>query len=250
MQLFDTRTGETRAFVAGHTVRIYVCGITPYDATHLGHAATYVSFDVLLRRLADLGHRVRYVRNVTDVDDDILRTSRERGVDYLELAERETTRFDADLVALGCRPPDAAPRATDTVQAIVTAVDGLVAQDAAYVLDDGRVYFDIGRAPTFGSLSRLPRDEMLEQFAEKGGDPQAPGKRDALDFLLWRCGFTACATPSAPASTAPPASCGSATLGRARSRKSTGSRPPRPGSTSVGRCMKEPSPCSATARRG
>jgi L-cysteine:1D-myo-inositol 2-amino-2-deoxy-alpha-D-glucopyranoside ligase len=188
MELFDTRTGETRPFVAGHTVRVYVCGITPYDATHLGHAATYVSFDVLLRRLEDLGHRVRYARNVTDVDDDILRTARERGVDYLELAEQETARFDADLVALGCRPPDAAPRATDTVEAIVTAVGGLVARGAAYELDDGRVYFDTGAAASFGALSRLPRTEMLEQFAEKGGDPDAPGKRDALDFLLWQPG--------------------------------------------------------------
>ncbi len=186
MQLFDTRTGDTRQFIAGHTVRVYVCGITPYDATHLGHAATYVSFDVLLRRLEHAGHTVRYVRNVTDVDDDILRTARERGVDYLELAERETERFDADLVALGCRPPDVAPRATDTVEAIVTAVSGLVSQGAAYALDDGRVYFDVRSAPTFGALSRLPREEMLEQFAEKGGDPEAPDKRDALDFLLWQ----------------------------------------------------------------
>jgi L-cysteine:1D-myo-inositol 2-amino-2-deoxy-alpha-D-glucopyranoside ligase len=129
---------------------------------------------------------VRYVRNVTDVDDDILRTARERGVDYLELAESETARFDADLVALGCRPPDVAPRATDTVDAIVTAVGGLVAQGAAYVLGDGRVYFDVRAAPTFGSLSRLSREQMLEQFAEKGGDPDAPDKRDALDFLLWQ----------------------------------------------------------------
>jgi L-cysteine:1D-myo-inositol 2-amino-2-deoxy-alpha-D-glucopyranoside ligase len=186
MKLFDTRSGERRTLVAGHTVRLYVCGITPYDATHLGHASTYVAFDVLVRALEHHGHRVRYVRNVTDVDDDILRTARERGVDYLDLAESETARFDQDLRALGCREPDLAPRATETVPAIVTAVAGLVERGAAYALDDGRVYFEIGVAPSFGQLSRLDRDRMLEQFAEKGGDPGATGKRDALDFLLWQ----------------------------------------------------------------
>lgn len=186
MRLFDTRTGETRPIIAGHTIRLYVCGITPYDATHLGHASTYVLFDVLVRTLEHRGHRVRHVRNVTDVDDDILRTARERDTSFLTLAEAETARFDQDLRALGCRPPDAAPRATEMVPAIVTAVSGLVQRGAAYALDDGRVYFDVAAAPTFGDLSRLDRARMLEQFAEKGGDPEAPGKRDALDFLLWQ----------------------------------------------------------------
>jgi L-cysteine:1D-myo-inositol 2-amino-2-deoxy-alpha-D-glucopyranoside ligase len=190
MKLFDTRSGDMRELIAGHTVRMYVCGITPYDATHLGHAFTYVAFDVLIRALERRGHRVRHVRNVTDVDDDILRAARERGVDYLELAATETTRFDQDMLALGCRPPDVAPRATESVDAIVTAVRGLLARGSAYVLDDGRVYFDVARAPTFGDLSGLDRDEMLRQFAEKGGDPEAGDKRDALDFLLWQ--------PSAP----------------------------------------------------
>jgi L-cysteine:1D-myo-inositol 2-amino-2-deoxy-alpha-D-glucopyranoside ligase len=190
MKLFDTRSGDTRDLIAGHTVRMYVCGITPYDATHLGHAFTYVVFDVLIRALERLGHRVRHVRNVTDVDDDILRTARERRVDYLALAADETARFDQDMRALGCRPPDVAPRATDTVDAIVTAVRGLLQRGSAYVLDDGRVYFDVACAPSFGDLSGLDRDEMLRQFADKGGDPDAAGKRDRLDFLLWQ--------PSAP----------------------------------------------------
>jgi L-cysteine:1D-myo-inositol 2-amino-2-deoxy-alpha-D-glucopyranoside ligase len=185
MKLFDTRSGRPRTLIAGHTVRLYVCGITPYDAAHLGHAATYVAFDVLIRALERRGHVVRYVRNVTDVDDDILRTARERDVDFLELAECEATRFDAALRALGCRDPDVAPRATETVPAIVTAVSGLVERGAAYALDDGRVYFDIAAAEQFGALSRFDRDRMLAEFAEKGGDPDAAGKRDALDFLLW-----------------------------------------------------------------
>ena len=186
MKLFDTRSRDIRELIAGHTVRIYVCGITPYDATHLGHAVTYTAVDVLIQALERRGHRVRHVRNVTDVDDDILRTARERGVDYLELAAAETARFDQDMLALGCRPPDVAPRATESVEAIVTAVRGLLARDMAYVLDDGRVYFDVARAPSFGALSGLDRDEMLRQFAEKGGDPDAAGKRDELDFLLWQ----------------------------------------------------------------
>jgi L-cysteine:1D-myo-inositol 2-amino-2-deoxy-alpha-D-glucopyranoside ligase len=186
MKLFDTRSGATRKFIAGHTIRLYVCGITPYDATHLGHAFTYVTFDVLIRALERRGHVVRHVRNVTDIDDDILRTARERGVDYLDLAAAEVARFDQDLLALGCRPPDVAPRATATVPAMVTAIRGLLARGSAYVLDDGRVYFDVAGAPSFGDLSRLGREEMLHQFAAKGGDPEAEGKRDALDFLLWQ----------------------------------------------------------------
>jgi hypothetical protein len=126
MKLFDTRSGDTRELIAGHTIRLYVCGITPYDATHLGHAFTYVMFDVLIRTLEHQGHRVRHVRNVTDVDDDMLRTARERGVDYLQLAATETARFDQDMLALGCRPADVAPRATESVDAIITAVRGLL----------------------------------------------------------------------------------------------------------------------------
>jgi L-cysteine:1D-myo-inositol 2-amino-2-deoxy-alpha-D-glucopyranoside ligase len=186
MRLFDTRSRAPVDVVAGRTVRLYVCGITPYDAAHLGHAFTYVTFDVLVRYLEHLGHRVRHVRNVTDVDDDILRTARELGVDYLELAAEETAKFDRELATLGCRPPDVEPRATQVVPAIQVAVRGLLRRGHAYALDDGRVYFDIASAPRFGALSRLDSDEMLRQFAEKGGDPEAEGKRHPLDFLLWQ----------------------------------------------------------------
>jgi L-cysteine:1D-myo-inositol 2-amino-2-deoxy-alpha-D-glucopyranoside ligase len=186
LRLHDTRTGTVRDLVAGHTVRLYVCGITPYDSAHLGHAFTYVSFDVLGRYLEHLGHRVVSVRNVTDVDDDILRKARELGMDYLALAEREVAKFDRDLCMLGCRPPDAEPRATQSIPAIVTAVTGLIARGSAYALPDGRVYFDVSTAPEYGSMAHLPREEMIRQFGEKGGDPQAAGKRDVLDFLLWQ----------------------------------------------------------------
>jgi L-cysteine:1D-myo-inositol 2-amino-2-deoxy-alpha-D-glucopyranoside ligase len=186
MKLLDTRTRRRVAVAPGCTVRVYVCGITPYDASHLGHAFVYSVFDALVRYLEHLGHRVRYVRNITDVDDDILRKARELGIDYLELAHREIERFDLELARLGLRRPDVEPRATATMSAIVYAIRGLVSRGSAYVLPDGRVYFDTQAADGFGALSRLDRDEMLRQFAEKGGDPEAPGKRDALDFLLWQ----------------------------------------------------------------
>jgi L-cysteine:1D-myo-inositol 2-amino-2-deoxy-alpha-D-glucopyranoside ligase len=186
MKLLDTRTRRKVELALGHTVRVYVCGITPYDSTHLGHAFIYTVFDVLVRYLEHLGHHVRYVRNITDVDDDILRKARELRVDYLELAGKEIARFDHDLDALGLRRPDAEPRATHTIPAIIQAIRDLVDTGAAYALPDGRVYFDTGAADDFGALSRLGRPEMLREFAEKGGDPEAPGKRDALDFLLWQ----------------------------------------------------------------
>jgi L-cysteine:1D-myo-inositol 2-amino-2-deoxy-alpha-D-glucopyranoside ligase len=186
MRLYDTRTGGVRDFRAGHTVRLYVCGITPYDSAHLGHAFTYVVFDALARYLNSLGHRVLSVRNVTDVDDDILRKAREAGEDYLEFGRREVVRFDRDLARLAVQRPDAVPLATQTVPAMVFAIRSLVGSGQAYALDDGRVYFDTGASGRFGELSGLDRDLMLVEFAEKGGDPEAPGKRDALDFLLWQ----------------------------------------------------------------
>ncbi|HVM13114.1 MAG TPA: cysteine--tRNA ligase [Egibacteraceae bacterium] len=190
MRLFDTRTRTAHELSAGPVVRMYVCGITPYDSTHLGHAFTYVVFDALIRVLEHRGRTVRYVRNITDVDDDILQKARELGMDHLELARREVARFDRDLAGLGLRRPDVEPRATETVPAIVRAVRGLVDAGIAYPTGDGRVYVDTRKAEQFGRLSRLDREEALRQFAEKGGDPDAPGKREALDFLLWQ--------PSAP----------------------------------------------------
>ncbi|MGH8903271.1 MAG: cysteine--tRNA ligase [Egibacteraceae bacterium] len=186
MELLDTRTRRRVTVAPGGTVRVYVCGITPYDTSHLGHAFVYIIFDVLVRYIEHLGRRVRYVRNITDVDDDILRKAHELGIDYLELARREVEQFDQDLARLGLRRPDASPHATATIPAIVQAIRSLVSLRSAYALTDGRVYFDTRAADGFGALSRLDRDEMLRQFAEKGGDPGAPGKRDPLDFLLWQ----------------------------------------------------------------
>ncbi len=191
MRLYDTRARALVSPTFGHTVRVYVCGITPYDSTHLGHAFTYTVFDVLARALERDGHRVLYARNVTDVDDDILGKARELGVDYLELGRREKARFQADLADLGLRRPGVEPLATEAIRPMLAIVRGLVDGGSAYALDDGRVYFDTAAAGSdWGALSRLDPDEMLRQFGEKGGDPEAPDKRSALDFLLWQ--------PSAP----------------------------------------------------
>ena len=138
LRLFDTARRAVVPFEADHLVRMYVCGITPYDSTHLGHAATYLTYDLLIRRLEDLGHEVHMVRNVTDVDDSILPKARELGVPYLELAEQEIARFRADMDALEMRPPIAEPRATETIDEIISMVERL--------LDSGHAYLTHGTA--------------------------------------------------------------------------------------------------------
>jgi L-cysteine:1D-myo-inositol 2-amino-2-deoxy-alpha-D-glucopyranoside ligase len=166
-------------------VRIYVCGITPYDATHLGHAATYLTYDLLVRRLESLGHTVQLVRNITDVDDSILPKARSLGVDYLELAAAETARFRDDMAALDTRPPIAEPRPTESMGAIISMIETL--RDRGYTYEsDGITYFDTSKAPGFGALSHYSRDEMIELARERGGHPDDPRQRDALDFVLWQ----------------------------------------------------------------
>ena len=189
MRLYDTAVGEVVDFAPGDRVTMYVCGITPYDATHLGHAATYVTYDILQRRLLDLGHDLRYVRNITDVDDDLLRAARERGVHYLDLAFGETARFDDDMKALNTLPPWSEPRATGVIANIRGIVDALLTQGTAYQAGDN-VYFDTAAAADFGALARLGNDRMEEISGAWGEQLDDPNKRNPLDFVLWR--------PSAP----------------------------------------------------
>jgi L-cysteine:1D-myo-inositol 2-amino-2-deoxy-alpha-D-glucopyranoside ligase len=185
IRLYDTARREVVPFVPGPIVRMYVCGITPYDSTHLGHAATYLTYDILTRRLEELGHEVRMVRNVTDVDDSILPKARELGIPYLELAEAELARFHADMDALGMRPPIAEPRATETIAEIVSIVERLLDSDHAY-LTGGTAYFDVSTAPSFGKLSQYSRDQMVRLARARGGNPDDPHRRDPLDFVLWQ----------------------------------------------------------------
>ncbi len=185
MRLFDTARREVVEFRPGPVVTMYTCGITPYDATHIGHAATYVLYDVLRRRLADLGHRVLLVRNVTDVDDDILRKARELGVDYQDLGNEETARFQADMRRLDVLEPASEPRATSAIHDILGFVGMVLDRGHAYQ-SAGAVYFDVGSFDRFGQLSHLERDGMLALAAERGGNPDDPAKRDPLDFVLWQ----------------------------------------------------------------
>ena len=160
LQLYDTARRAIVPFSPDHVVRMYVCGITPYDSTHLGHAATYLTYDILTRRLEELGHEVRMVRNITDVDDSILPKARELGIPYLELAESQIKRFRSDMDALGMRPPIAEPRATETIDEIVSIVERLLDSGHAY-LTHGTAYFDVSSSERFGSLSQYSREQMV-----------------------------------------------------------------------------------------
>jgi L-cysteine:1D-myo-inositol 2-amino-2-deoxy-alpha-D-glucopyranoside ligase len=185
MRLFDTARGEVVPFTPGPIVTMYTCGITPYDSTHIGHAAVYLTYDVLQRRLRDRGHETRCVRNVTDVDDDILRKARELGVHYLDLAAAETARFDDDMRALNVVPAWSEPRATSAIPDIRGFIGMVLDRGYAYQAGGG-VYFDVSRFERFGQLSHLDRDEMLRLAAERGGNVDDPHKRDPLDFVLWQ----------------------------------------------------------------
>jgi L-cysteine:1D-myo-inositol 2-amino-2-deoxy-alpha-D-glucopyranoside ligase len=185
MRLFDTARRDVVPFTPGPVVDMYVCGITPYDATHLGHAATYLTYDLLIRRLEDLGHTVRFVRNITDVDDSILPKARSLGVDFLELAAAETARFHRDMEALDTRPPMAEPRATESIDGIIDIIRTLEAQGHTYTVE-GTTYFAVETFPGFGKLSHYTRDEMIAFARERGGHPDDSRQRDPLDFILWQ----------------------------------------------------------------
>ena len=185
MRLYDTAQAAVIDIELDEQVRMYVCGITPYDSTHLGHAATYLSYDLLIRRLEDLGHTVQLVRNVTDVDDSILPKARELGIDFLELAEMEMDRFDQDMVALNTRRADAEPRATESIDDMIKIIEKLVDRGHTYTTE-GTTYFDISTFPDFGKLSHLNEQEMVVLAAERGGRPDDPKQKNPLDFVLWQ----------------------------------------------------------------
>jgi len=168
---------------------LYVCGITPYDATHMGHAFTYVAFDVLGRIWRDLGLTVRYAQNVTDVDDPLLERAAATGVDWRELAADQTDLFRADMESLRVVPPQWYVPATSIIDEVVALVEQLRERGAIYQVADEQYpdwYFEVSKAPGFGSESHLARADMLAEFAEHGGDPERAGKRDPLDCLVWR----------------------------------------------------------------
>ncbi len=185
MRLYDTARQEIVDLELGDHVRMYVCGITPYDSTHLGHAATYLTYDLIIRRLEDLGHTVELVRNLTDVDDSILTKARELGIDFLQLAESEINRFTQDMEALNTRPAALEPRATESIAGMIELIRGLESGGHTYTVD-GVTYFDVTTFVSFGELSHLTNEEMTALAAERGGSPDDPRQRNALDFVLWQ----------------------------------------------------------------
>jgi len=185
VRVHDTSTGTVRDSDPDGTARLYVCGITPYDATHIGHAATYIAFDLLNRAWRDAGHDVRYVQNVTDVDDPLLERAQHTGEDWQELAERETELFREDMTALRVLAPDHYVGAVEAIPLIVPMVERLRERGTAYEVDDD-LYFSVRSDPRFGAVSRLSDGEMVDVFGQRGGDPDRSGKKDPLDCLLWQ----------------------------------------------------------------
>ena len=186
MRLYNTLTRSIEPFSARDgTVGVYVCGVTPYDTTHAGHAFTFLTFDVLVRFLRTLGEDVTYVQNVTDIDDDILRKAKEAGVGWQELGADETARLRRDMRALNALDPDHFVLATDHVPEMISLIEALVASGHAYE-SGGSVYFSIDSDPEYGKLSGIPRHEMLAIANERGNIADDPKKRDPLDFVLWQ----------------------------------------------------------------
>lgn len=185
LRVHDTSRQEVVPTAPGPEATLYVCGITPYDATHLGHAATYLAFDVLQRVWRDAGHTVCYVQNVTDVDDPLLERARATGEDWAELAAREIELFREDMATLRVLPPDDYVGVVEAIPVVTDLVERLRERGAAYRVGDD-IYFSVASYPRLGSVAHLDVPTMVALSAERGGDPDRPGKKDPLDCLLWQ----------------------------------------------------------------
>lgn len=187
MTLFDTQSEKKEQFtpLSGKRVTMYVCGITPYDTTHLGHAYVYVTFDALQRYLKYKGFEVEYTQNVTDIDDDVLKRARQEGTDWQELGQMWTDRFLADLKALNVLMPDNFVKATSYIDTIVEIIQNLIQKGVAYQKNGG-VYFDVTKFPNYGKLSKFNSSQMELISSERGADPKDPDKKNPLDFILWQ----------------------------------------------------------------
>jgi L-cysteine:1D-myo-inositol 2-amino-2-deoxy-alpha-D-glucopyranoside ligase len=189
LRLYDSADRQVRPTSVGDTATMYVCGITPYDATHLGHAATYLAFDLIYRIWRDNGHRVHYVQNVTDVDDPLFERAARDGVDWRDLGSQQTQLFREDMTALRVLPPQDYVGATEAIDEVVELVEKLLASGAAYVVDDPDhpdIYYRADATTQFGYESNCDHGTMMQLFAERGGDPDRAGKAEPLDALLWR----------------------------------------------------------------
>ena len=190
LKLYDTADQRVKEVDttpdANGEVGMYVCGITPYDSTHLGHAATYLTFDLAQRQLIANGHKVHYVQNITDVDDPLFERAERDGVDWRELGTSQINLFRSDMEILSVIPPRDYIGAMESVDEVIAMVQQLLDAGAAYELDHGDIYASIEATKQFGYESNLDRATMEEYFAERGGDPDREGKRDPLDALVWR----------------------------------------------------------------
>ncbi len=187
LKLYNSLSNKLEDFkpVKEKEVLMYVCGITPYDTTHLGHAFTYTFFDVLVRYLKFKNYKVTYTQNVTDIDDDILKKAKELKTDWKILGEKWTKRYLEDMKTLNILPPTHYIKATETIPEIIKMVSLLLKKGFAYEIN-GNVYFEISKFPEYGQLSKLTRGEMIEISKQRGANPDDPFKRDPLDFILWQ----------------------------------------------------------------
>ncbi|WP_150246422.1 cysteine--1-D-myo-inosityl 2-amino-2-deoxy-alpha-D-glucopyranoside ligase [Nocardiopsis quinghaiensis] len=185
LRVHDTATDRIRTTTPGSRAGMYACGITPYDAAHLGHAFTYLTFDLANRVWRDAGHDVNYVQNTTDIDDPLLERAEATGVDWRDLAHREIDVFREDMAALRIIPPTSYVGVVESVDLISDLAARIRGTGAAYEID-GDLYFSAAEATELGGISHLDRDRMLELFGERGGDPGRADKKDPLDWLLWR----------------------------------------------------------------
>ena len=190
LRLYDSADAAVKPVeVSGDTATMYVCGITPYDSTHLGHAATYLTFDLIYRQLLDNGYKVHYAQNITDVDDPLFERAERDGVDWRELGTSQIDLFRSDMELLSVFPPQHYVGAMEAIDEVIEMVQKLLDAGAAYVVDDAEypdVYASIDATQHFGYESNYSREQMEAFFAERGGDPDRPGKRDPLDALIWR----------------------------------------------------------------
>ncbi len=184
LNIFDTAARKVCPVSVKTTYRMYVCGITPYDATHLGHANTYLAFDLLHRYLLATGAIVKFVQNITDIDDPLLERAVRDGVDWRDLATSQIDLFRSDMVALHVLPPSHYIGAVEAIPLVVEAISALDSAGSVYKVDED-LYFRVHNDSDFGSRSHLSQDQMLKIFSERGGDPDRPGKSDPLDALLW-----------------------------------------------------------------
>lgn len=184
LSLLNTETKSIQVLPRKKMYRMYVCGITPYDSTHLGHAATYLSFDLINRYLRATGSEVLYVQNITDIDDPLLERANRDGVDWQELAQSQIDLFRSDMTTLHVIPPENYIGAVEAIPLVTKKIEELKSADAIYGVNED-LYFRVHSDPDFGTRSHFSKEESLKIFAERGGDPDRAGKENPLDSLVW-----------------------------------------------------------------